>query len=168
VPPKTCYIFKDGQHVASFHPRFQSIMPIYVCALTRYFPTTSMQSHLASLEIFVVWRALVALAHRTPSHLTPPSSPNLTLTGVNGKKGRAVGTTPPTMPSSTRFHLKLLPSRPLSHFRKRSCHLSPGTPELYATCFPHYPDPMPIKRPRVWHERPSGTLAMDSKRSCVS
>jgi len=62
----------------------------------------------------VVWRALVALAQRTPSHLTPPSSPNLALTGVNGKKGRAVGTTPPTMPSSTRFHLKLLPSRPPS------------------------------------------------------
>jgi len=48
-------------------------------------------SHLASLEISVVWRALVAHAHRTPSHLTPPSSPNLTLTGVNGKRGPCCG-----------------------------------------------------------------------------
>ena len=92
----------------------QSIMPIYVRALARYFPTTSIQSHLASLEISVVWRTLVALAHRTPSHLTPPSSPNVAVVGVNGRKGRAVGTTPPTTPPSTRFHLKLPPSRPPS------------------------------------------------------
>ena len=103
--------------VSTQHPSvlaLQSIMPIYVRALARYFPTTSIQSHLASLEISVVWRALVALAHRTPSHLTPPSPPNLGLVGVNGKKARAVGTTPPTTPPSTRFHLKLPPSRPPS------------------------------------------------------
>ena len=89
----------------------QAVVPIYARALTRYFSTTPTQSHLASLEISVVWRALVALAHRTPSQLTPPSSPNLAL-GV--KKGRAVGNTPPTTPPSTRFILKLPPSRPPS------------------------------------------------------
>ena len=146
----------------------QSIMPIYVRALARYFPTTSIQSHLASLEISVVWRALVALPQRTPSHLTPPSSPNLALVGINGKKGRAVGTTPPTTPPSTRFHLKLPPSiLPPLRFPKRSCHLPSVTPELYATCFAHYPEPMLIKRPHVQHERPSVTLAMDSRLSCV-
>ena len=108
--------------VSTQHPSIlalQNIMPVYARALrplTRYFPTTvtSIQSHLASLEISVVWRTLVALAHRTPSHLTPPSSPNHTLTGINGKRGRAVGTTPPTMAPSTRLHLEIPPSCPPS------------------------------------------------------
>ena len=57
---------------------------------------------------------------------------------------------------------------PPLHFPKWSCHLSSVTPELYATCFAHYPEPMPIKRPHVQHERPSAvTLAMDSRLSCV-
>ena len=90
----------------------QAVVPIYARALMRYFSTTPTQSHLASLEISVVWRALVALSHRTPLQLTPPSSPNLALVG--GKKGRAVGNTPPTTPPSTRFILKLPPSRPPS------------------------------------------------------
>ena len=90
----------------------QAVVPIYARALMRYFSTTPTQSHLASLEISVVWRALVALSHRTPLQLTPPSSPNLALAGV--KKGRAVGNTPPTTPPSTRFTLKLPPSRPPS------------------------------------------------------
>lgn len=90
----------------------QAIIPIYARTLIRYFPTTFIQSHLASLEISVVWRALVALAHRIPSQLTPPSSPGLPLVG--GKKGRTVGTTPPTTPPSSRFILKLPPSRPPS------------------------------------------------------
>ena len=113
-PPKAATHSKavSAQHTSIL--ALQGIIPIYARALTRYFPTTSIQSHLASLEISVVWRALVALAHRTPSHLTPPSSLNLAPVVVNGKKGRAVGTTPPTTPPSTRFHLKLPPSRPPS------------------------------------------------------
>jgi len=117
----------------------QGIIQVHARALTRHFPTTSIQSHLASLEISVVWRALVALAHRTPSHLTPPSSPNLTLTGVNGKRG-AVLWAPHHQPHphrrdfiSSSHHLVLPPL----HFRKPSCHLSSVTPELYAVCFPH-------------------------------
>jgi hypothetical protein len=97
------------------HPsviNLQAVVQIYARALMRYFPTTPTQAHLASLEISLVWRALVALAHRTPSQLMPPSSSNLAL--VNGKKGRAVGSTPPTTPPSTRFILKLPPSRPPS------------------------------------------------------
>ena len=128
----------------------QNIMPVYARALrplTLYFPTTSIQSRLASLEISVVWRALVALAYRTPSHLTPPSSPNHTLTGVNGKRGRAVGTTPPTTPPSTQFHLEIPPSCPCSPPLLQT--IVSVTTELYAIWFPHYPDLMPIKSPRA-------------------
>ena len=78
----------------------------------RYFPTTPTQAYLVSLKISIVWRAPVAFAHGTPSQLMPPSSSNLAL--VNGKKGRAVGSTPPTTPPSTWFILKLPPSRPPS------------------------------------------------------
>ncbi|KAH9083483.1 hypothetical protein EDB83DRAFT_2329551 [Lactarius deliciosus] len=94
------------------HPsitNLQTVVPIYARALARYFATTPTQSYLASLEISVVWRALVALAHRVPSQLSPPSSPNMM-----GKKGRSAGGTPPATPPSTRFILKLPPSRPPS------------------------------------------------------
>ncbi len=94
------------------HPsitNLQTVVPIYARALARYFATTPTQSYLASLEISVVWRALVALAHRVPSQLSPPSSPNMI-----GKKGRPAGSTPPATPPSTRFILKLPPSRPPS------------------------------------------------------
>jgi len=110
--PKAATFSKTAviQHPSIF--ALQAIIPIYARTLIRYFPTTSTQSHLASLEISVVWRALVALAHRIPSQLTPPSSPGLPLVG--GKKGRTVGSTPPTTPPSSRFILKLPPSRPPS------------------------------------------------------
>ena len=87
----------------------QVVVPIYARALARYFATTPTQSYLATLEISVVWRALVALAHRVPSQLSAPSSPNLM-----GKKGRPAGSTPPATPPSSRFILKLPPSRPPS------------------------------------------------------
>jgi hypothetical protein len=110
--PKTAAASKT---VVTQHPSIltlQAIVPIYARALTRYYPTASTQSHLASLEISVVWRALVALTHRTPSQLTPPTSPNLP--PVGGKRGRAAGVTPPTTPPSGRFMPKLPPSRPPS------------------------------------------------------
>ena len=109
----TCLMTVSTQHPSIL--ALQGIIPAYVRALTRYFLTTCIQSHLASLEICVVWRALVALAYRTSSHLMLPSSPNVALVGINGKKGRAVGTTPPTTPRSIRFHFKLPPSRRPSH-----------------------------------------------------
>ena len=94
------------------HPsvtNLQIVIPIYARALARYFATTPTQSYLASLEISVVWRALVALSHRVPSRFSPPSSPNLM-----GKKGRPASNTPPTTPPATRLILKLPPSRPPS------------------------------------------------------
>ena len=104
----------SSKTVVTQHPSvitLQAVVQIYARALMRYFSTTPTQAHLASLEISIVWRTLVALAHRTPSQLMPPSS-NLAL--VNAKKARAVGNTPPTTPPSTRFILKLPPSRPPS------------------------------------------------------
>jgi hypothetical protein len=105
----------SSKTVVTQHPSvmtLQAVVQIYARAFMRYFSTTPTQAHLASLEISIVWRALVALAHRTPSQLIPPSSPNLAL--INAKKCRAVGGTPPTTPPSTRFILKLPPSRPPS------------------------------------------------------
>ena len=67
--------------------------------------------------IFPRWKLLWLGAHSW-SLLTGhfhTSFPNLTHIGVNGKKGRTMGTTPPTTPSSLRFHLKFPPSRPPSH-----------------------------------------------------
>lgn len=104
----------SSKTVVTQHPSvitLQAVVQIYARALMRYFSTTPTQAHLASLEICIVWRALVALAHRTPSQLMPPS---LNLALINVKKGRAVGSTPPTTPPSTRFILKLPPSRPPS------------------------------------------------------
>ncbi|KAI0305734.1 hypothetical protein B0F90DRAFT_1624671 [Multifurca ochricompacta] len=120
--------------VAPQHPSIvalQAIVPIYARALTRYFATTPTQSYLASLEISLVWRALVALAHRVPSQLTPPSSPNLS--AIGGKKGRAVGNTPPTTPPSTRFILKLPPSRPPSPPTLQPC-MPPVVGDARAVC----------------------------------
>ena len=50
-------------------------------------PLSSLRPHLASLDVSVVWRALVALTHRTPSHLPPQTSPKLALAGIGGMKG---------------------------------------------------------------------------------
>ncbi|KAI9450349.1 hypothetical protein F5148DRAFT_598257 [Russula earlei] len=102
----------SSKAVTTQHPSIhtlQAVVPIYGRAFLRYFSTTPTQPHLASLEISVVWRALVALAHRTPSHLTPPSSVNLAPAAT---KGRAISNTPPATPPLTRFHLKVQPSRP--------------------------------------------------------
>jgi hypothetical protein len=109
--PKTA---TSSKAAVTHHPSvitLHALVPIYARALTRYFSTTPTQSHLASLEICVVWRALVALSHRTPSQLTPPSS---SIVALGGKKSRSVGNTPPTTPPPTRFMLKLPPSRPPS------------------------------------------------------
>lgn len=115
APTPSPKIPASSKTVVTLHPSvitLQAVVQIYTRALMRYFSTTPTQDYLASLEISIVWRALVALAHRTPSQLMPPSSTNLAL--VNGKKGRAVGSTPPTTSASTRFIPKLPPSRPPS------------------------------------------------------
>lgn len=73
VHPKSCYILKDGQYAASFRFRSRSTIPIHSHALVCFFPTTSIWSHLSSLEITVAWRALMVLAHRTLSHILSKS-----------------------------------------------------------------------------------------------
>jgi hypothetical protein len=117
APAPTCHakVATSSKTVPTQHPSIlalQANMPIYARALTRYFPTASTQSHLATLEISVVWRTLVALAYRTPSQQTPPTSPSLP--PIGGKKGRAMGATPPTTPPPTWSILKVPPSRPPS------------------------------------------------------
>ncbi|TFK54289.1 hypothetical protein OE88DRAFT_1654893 [Heliocybe sulcata] len=91
----------------------QSVMPIYVKALTRYTSTTTSQSSLASLIISLVWRGLVAISHRSDvAGPSPPSNPPSPYLGV--KKHRGSSTTPPVTPPASRFTMKLPPSRPPS------------------------------------------------------
>jgi hypothetical protein len=136
--PATTTALKTGtsssKAVLTQHPSIvalQAVVPIYARAFMRYFSTTANQSYLASLEISVVWRALVALAHRVPSQLSPPSSPNSAL--VTAKKGRPAGNTPPTTPPSTRFILKLPPSRPSSPPTPQP-HMPPIVGDARAAC----------------------------------
>ena len=77
----------------------QTLMPVYIRALTTYTTSTLSHSTLASLLISVLWKALVALSHRidinaSPS-LTPESSPLLS--------ARKRGTTPPPPLSTSKL-----------------------------------------------------------------
>lgn len=103
----------------SQHPSIaalQTVMPVYASALSLYFATSASQATLATHLIALVWSGLVALSNRFPLPPTPPSSP-APLPAVT-KKGR--GTTPPTTPPSSRFMLKLPPSRPPSPHAERA------------------------------------------------
>ena len=85
-----------------YHPSIvylQTLMPVYIRALSTYTTSTLSHSALASLHISVLWKALVALSHRvdinaSPS-LTPENSPLLTV------KKRA--TTPPSPPPTSKL-----------------------------------------------------------------
>ena len=103
----------------------QAILPVHIKALARYATTPTAQSLVASVVICLVWRGLVAIAHRTPQ-TTPPSSPKLSPSGL--KKSRTLSsTTPPTTPPAGRFTLKLPPSRP------------PSPPGMYGVIKPSTP-----------------------------
>jgi hypothetical protein len=96
-----------------YHPSIvslQTVLPVYARALTNC--TTSVLSHatLASLLIPVLWRAMVALAHRTDK-----PSPLLVVDDVKKRRGSPThSTTPPLTPPPGRFMIKLPPSRPPS------------------------------------------------------
>jgi len=62
VPALMCTpkVVTYSKTVSTQHPPIiapQGVIPVHARALTQHFPTTSIQSHLASLEISVVWRA---------------------------------------------------------------------------------------------------------------
>ncbi|KAG6823847.1 hypothetical protein H0H92_008865 [Tricholoma furcatifolium] len=89
----------------------QAIMPIYAKAITRYTTSEVSQATLATFLISVVWRGLIALAHRPYVATSPPSSPGLAPATIKKSKGT---TTPPMSPPAARFNIKLPPSRPPS------------------------------------------------------
>ncbi|EAU91313.2 hypothetical protein CC1G_07348 [Coprinopsis cinerea okayama7 len=102
-----------------YHPSIttlQTVMPLYAKALARYASSTFAQSTLASLLILVLFKGMVALAHRPdfgPSH--PPSPVVMSQPASRKRRGSpSSSTTPPTTPPASRFMLKLPPSRPPS------------------------------------------------------
>lgn len=97
-----------------FHPSIitlQANMPVYAKAMARYTTSPASQATLATFLISVVWRGLVALAHRPYISPSPPASPGLT--PLSSKKSRGT-LTPPLTPPASRFTMKLPPSRPPS------------------------------------------------------
>ncbi|KAH7909975.1 hypothetical protein BJ138DRAFT_1114532 [Hygrophoropsis aurantiaca] len=102
----------------------QTLMPIYARAMARYTASLPSQATLATFLISVIWRALVALSHRRYVPPSPPTSPLASpqLGPVLSKRQRATsgnalsssGNTPPVTPPSSRFSIKLPPSRPPS------------------------------------------------------
>ncbi|KAI9061765.1 hypothetical protein FKP32DRAFT_925194 [Trametes sanguinea] len=90
----------------------QTLIPLYARALSRYVASAYAESALASLVISLVWRGLVALAHRPAPPASPPASPSMNTTTLKPKETKKSSTTPPATPPASRFTLKLPPSRP--------------------------------------------------------
>ena len=93
-----------------YHPSvvaLQTLMPSYGKALTACTTSSVSQASLASLLISILWKALVALSHRSCIKPSAPMTPEL-----SSMKKHQGSTPPPTPP--TRFSIKLPPSRPAS------------------------------------------------------
>ncbi|KAF8904367.1 hypothetical protein CPB84DRAFT_1677305 [Gymnopilus junonius] len=103
-----------------YHPSIvslQTLMPVYSKALTAC--TTSSLSHaaLASLLISILWKAMVAFAHRVDIKQSPLLTAESTALGAIKKRrggSPTVPATPPLTPPPGRFMIKLPPSRPPS------------------------------------------------------
>ncbi|KIY43311.1 hypothetical protein FISHEDRAFT_53739 [Fistulina hepatica ATCC 64428] len=115
----TTYTTRNFPGNKAFHhamPVLQVVIPIYARALTRYAALSISQTGLASLLISAVWHGMVAIVHRQPAALSPPSSP------THGPDRKSRGSPPSlvTSPMSaqtsvSRFSaMKLLSSRPPS------------------------------------------------------
>lgn len=93
----------------------QHLMPHYARALARCAGSTMAETMLAPLLISLVWRGVVALSHRPAPAPSPPNSPAMVAVGSKLKETRSrTSSSPPTTPPSSRFTLKLPPSRPVS------------------------------------------------------
>lgn len=107
--PNTDFNAKNANHgrvAVIYHPSIvalQSMMPIYQRYLTRCTTFADAQPFLATFLISIVWRAIVALAHRPRQTL---------VAGIT--KSRSPINTPPVTPPPSRFSIKLPPSRPAS------------------------------------------------------
>ncbi|EJF65558.1 hypothetical protein DICSQDRAFT_99486 [Dichomitus squalens LYAD-421 SS1] len=98
----------------------QATIPIHARALSRIVASAYAENALASLVISLIWRGMVALAHRPTLLPSPPSSPSMgtiaLLKSKDSKKtlGGQTPASPPATPPASRFTLKLPPSRPPS------------------------------------------------------
>ena len=121
--PNTTPIAKPAPGTKStvvYHPSIvslQTLMPVYSKALTAC--TTSSLSHaaLASLLISVLWKAMVAFAHRIDVKQSPVLTAEANNLGTIKKRrggSPTVPATPPLTPPPGRFMIKLPPSRPPS------------------------------------------------------
>jgi len=93
-----------------YHPSIvalQTLMPSYSKVLTACTTSSVSQAPLASLLISILWKALVAFSHRNGINLAAPLTPESSI-----KKYQS--SSPPLTPPSTRFSIKLPPSRPPS------------------------------------------------------
>ncbi|KAH0589234.1 hypothetical protein J132_03836 [Termitomyces sp. J132] len=100
--------------LTAHHPSIvvlQAIMPIYAKTITRFTTSAASQTALATFLISIVWRGLVALAHRPYVPASPPTSPGLVPAALKKSRG---ATPPPLTPPAARFNIKLPPSRPPS------------------------------------------------------
>lgn len=91
----------------------QALMPIYARALARYTMALRSQATLATFLISIIWRALVAFAHR-PQVTTSPSTSPLGSPQLAPSTKRQLAVSGSTSLPPTRFALKLPPSRPSS------------------------------------------------------
>jgi hypothetical protein len=100
----------------TLHPSIvtlQALMPVYARALSWYTMALPSQATLATFLISVIWRALVAFAHRSQVMTSPLTSPlgSPQLAPLT-KRQRAISGNASLPPA--RFTLKLPPSRPSS------------------------------------------------------
>ena len=98
------------------------ILPAYAKALSRYTPTATAQTALAPFFISVIWRALVALSHRSNPPPSPPSSPTPVHLNNKKRRGSPASASPQMNASAGRFTIKGPPSRPPSPL-----HLQPSS-----------------------------------------
>jgi hypothetical protein len=98
------------------------ILPAYAKALSRYTTTATAQTALAPFFISVIWRALVALSHRSNPPPSPPSSPGPVHLNNKKRRGSPASASPQMTASAGRFTIKGPPSRPPSPL-----HLQPSS-----------------------------------------
>lgn len=121
--PNTSPITKSplgAKSAVIYHPSIvslQTLMPVYSKAL--FACTTSSLSHaaLASLLISILWKAMVAFAHRVDTKQSPMlAAETAALSAAKKRRGGSptVPATPPLTPPPGRFMIKLPPSRPPS------------------------------------------------------
>ena len=165
--PNVAYKFKDGQHAASFHHR----SPRCHTSISAR-PHTVLSYHLYPVSSWLV-EDFCGLARTRGPCSQDAFTPDAAILAKSHtywrkrKRDRDVGTTPPTSPPSTRFHLKLPPTCPLSPPLPQTV-VPPIVSDTRTVCDLHSSLPRPdADKESTPFMRSSVTLAMNSNLSCV-